>query len=234
LNAPLRRFYKEVALLPVAGGFQPALDGRPLLTPAKAALTLPNLPFAEAVAEEWRSQGERIRPASMPLTQLANTAIDRVTPDPGATLDELLGYAGTDLVCYRAEAPATLVERQQRLWQPLLDDLARRHDVLLNVHAGIIPHPQPDAALSALRRHLSSLPPFVLTGLAALTRSCGSLVIALALAEGLLTPEEAFDLSQLDEGYQIEQWGEDREAAERRRALRQEILETHRFLGFAR
>src|SRR5215472_8037568 len=116
------------ALLPVAGGFQPALDGRPLLTPAKAALTLPNLPFAEAVAEEWRSQGERIRPASMPLTQLANTAIDRVAPDPSATLGELLDYAGTDLVCYRAEAPATLVERQQRLWQPLLDDLARRHD----------------------------------------------------------------------------------------------------------
>ena len=170
----------------------------------------------------------------MPLTQLANTAIDRVAPDPGSAVGELMGYAGTDLICYRAEAPASLVEHQRHHWQPLLDDLARRHDVLLSVHQGIIPHPQPPAALANLGRHLAEQPPFILTGLAAATRATGSLVIGLALAEGLLSPDQAFELSQLDESWQIAQWGEDAEATARRRALRQEIHDTHRFLTLAR
>jgi len=170
----------------------------------------------------------------MPLTQLANTAIDRVGPDPKPTIDELLDYAGTDLTCYRAEAPESLVEHQRRHWQPLLDDLARRHEVLLSVHHGIIPRPQPLAALARLGRHLAAQPPFILTGLAAATRATGSLVIALALAEGLVSPDQAFELSQLDESWQIEQWGEDAEAAARRRALRQEIQDTHRFLSLVR
>ena len=200
----------------------------------KSGLLLPSLAFAEAIAEEWRSQGERLKPAAMPLTQLANTAIDRVAPDPKSTIDELMGYAGTDLTCYRAEAPESLVERQRRHWQPLLDDLARRHEVLLSVHHGIIPRPQPLAALARLGRHLAAQPPFILTGLAAATRATGSLVIALALAEGLVSPDQAFELSQLDESWQIEQWGEDAEAAARRGALRQEIKDTHRFLTLAR
>ena len=200
----------------------------------KSGLLLPSLAFAEAIAEEWRSQGERLKPAAMPLTQLANTAVDRVAPDPRPAIDELMGYAGTDLPCYRAEAPESLVEHQRRHWQPLLDDLARRHDVLLSVHHGIIPHPQPPAALATLGRHLAAQPPFILTGLAAATRATGSLVIGLALAEGLLSPDQAFELSQLDETWQIEQWGEDAEAAARRRALRQEIQDTHRFLTLAR
>ena len=200
----------------------------------KSGLLLPSLAFAEAIAEEWRSQGERLKPAAMPLTQLANTAIDRVAPDPKSTFDELMGYAGTDLTCYRAEAPESLVERQRRHWQPLLDDLARRHDVRLSVHPGIIPHPQPPAALATLGRHLAAQPPFILAGLAAATRATGSLVIGLALAEDQLSPDQAFELSQLDETWQIEQWGKDAEAAARRRALRQEIQDTHRFLTLAR
>ena len=200
----------------------------------KSGLLLPSLAFAEAIAEEWRGQGERLKPAAMPLTQLANTAIDRVGPDPKPTIDELLDYAGTDLTCYRAEAPESLVEHQRRHWQPLLDDLARRHEVLLSVHHGIIPRPQPLAALARLGRHLAAQPPFILTGLAAATRATGSLVIALALAEGLVSPDQAFELSQLDESWQIEQWGEDAEAAARRRALRQEIQDTHRFLSLVR
>ena len=204
------------------------------MTPAKAALLLPNLALAETIAEEWRSQGERLKPANLPLTQLANTAIDRVAPDPKPVIDELVPYAGSDLVCYWAERPEGLVERQRRHWQPLLDDLALRHDVLLRVHHGIMPRPQPPAALAALARHLSILSPFALTGLTAATSSCGSLVIGLSLTEGRVTPDEAFELSQLDETYQIEQWGEDAAAAVRRRALRQEILDTYRFLTLAR
>ncbi len=186
--------------------------------------------LAEALAEEWRAQGETIKPGSMPLTQLANTAIDRIAPDPAAAIDELLAYAGSDLVCYRAETPLSLVQRQQDLWQPLLDWMAQRHDALLAVHSGIMPRPQPAAALAALRRHLTRLSPLGLAGLMAATQVCGSLVIALALAEGRVSPEEAFELAQLDETFQIERWGEDAEAAAHRRTIRQDILDLHRFL----
>lgn len=170
----------------------------------------------------------------MPLTQLANTAIDRIAAAPGTVIDEMIGYAGTDLLCYRAEGPSGLVERQQRLWQPLLDDLARRHDVLLAVHRGVVPRPQRGEALSILRRILAELDPFALTALSAAARVCGSLVIALALVEDRLSPEAAFELSQLDESYQMENWGEDAEAAVRRRSLRRELADIHRFLALAR
>jgi chaperone required for assembly of F1-ATPase len=170
----------------------------------------------------------------MPLTQLAYTAIDRVAPDPAPVIEGLMGYAGTDLVCYRSEGPEGLVARQQSLWQPLLDDLARRHGALLTVHQGIVPRPQPAAALAALRRQVDKLPPFPLTGLAAATPITGSLVIALALADGRLSPEQAFELSQLDESWQIEKWGEDAEAAARRRALRAEIADIGRFFHLCR
>jgi len=203
------------------------------MTPAKVPLLLPSLALAEAIAEEWRGQGDRLKPADLPLTQLANTAIDRVASDPKPVIDELVSYAGSDLVCYWAEGPESLVERQRQHWRPLLDDLALRHDALLTVHYGVMPRPQPPEALAALARHLATLSPFMLTGLTAATSSCGSLVIGLALTEGRLTPDEAFELSQLDETYQIEQWGEDAAAAVRRRALRREILDTHRFLTLA-
>jgi chaperone required for assembly of F1-ATPase len=199
-------------------------------TPSKADFRLPTRPLAEAVAEEWRRQPDKIQPASMPLTQLANTAIDRVVPAPEAVVDGLLAYAGTDLVCYRAEAPPALVERQQRLWQPLLDWLAQTHDALLAVYYGVLPRPQPEPALAAIRRLLARPTPFQLAGLGAATQACGSLVIALALAEGRVAPGEAFELAELDSSFQIERWGEDAEAAARRRSLCQEIVDIHRFL----
>jgi chaperone required for assembly of F1-ATPase len=214
----------------VAAGFELLLDERPVRTPAKGDFRLPTRPLAEAVAEEWRRQPDEIQPGSMPLTQLANTAIDWVLPAPEAVVDGLLAYAGTDLVCYRAEAPPALVERQQGLWQPLLDWLAQTHDALLAVHYGVLPRPQPDAAIAAIRRRLGGLTPFQLAGLTAATQAGGSLVIALALAEGRVAPEEAFELAELDTSFQIERWGEDAEAAARRGSLRREIVDIHRFL----
>ena len=202
-----------------------------MATPAKADLKLPTRALAEAIAEEWRAQGEMLKPATMPMTQLANTAIDRVAPAPA--IEDLLAYAGTDLLCYRAEAPPSLAERQQARWQPLLDWLALRHDAPLAVHVGVIPRPQPEAALAALRRRLADLPAFILAGLSAATQTCGSLVIALALAEGQLTAAEAFELTELDASFQIERWGEDDEAAARRQRLRQEIQDIHRFLALS-
>ena len=210
------------------------LDDRPLATPAKAAQLLPSLALAEAIAAEWRAQGERIKPAEMALSQFANTAIDRVAPDPLAVIEGLLAYAGTDLVCYRAEAPEALVERQHRLWQPLLDWLSARHGAGLAVHRGVLPGAQPKAAIAALRGHLGRLDAFSLTALDAATRAAGSLVIGLALLEGRIGPEEAFALSQLDETFQIEQWGEDAEAARRRSSIQAEMALIHRFLQLAR
>jgi chaperone required for assembly of F1-ATPase len=216
------------------GGFKIALENRMLQTPAGAEFWMPNRELAEAIAEEWRAEGGFFKPSTMPLSRLAYAAIDQVTSDPAPAMDELMGYAGTDLVCYRAEGPESLVERQEALWQPLLDDLALRHGVLLSVHHGVIPRRQPEAALVKLRRLASPRETFALAGLAAAVRACGSFVIGLALSEGALTPEQAFDVSQLDETYQIEKWGEDPETSLRRRALLQEISEIDRFLRLAR
>ena len=159
----------------------------------------------------------------MPLTQLANTSIDRIAPDPSLSIEALLAYAGTDLVCYRAEAPQSLAERQHTRWQPLLAWLAERHGAALAVYQGVMPRPQPEPAIDALRRHLAALSPFALAGLAAASQTCGSLVIAMALADGRVTAGEAFELSELDESFQIERWGEDSEAAKRRLRLRRDI-----------
>ncbi len=166
----------------------------------------------------------------MTLTQLANTAIDRIAADPAPVVGELLAYGGSDLLCYRAEEPESLVARQQARWQPLLDWLAQQHDAPLAVHAGIVPRPQPAASIAALERLLGGLSPFVLAGLAAAAQTSGSLVIALALAGNRIGPDEAFELAELDATFQIERWGEDAEAAARRRRLRQELGDIHRFL----
>ena len=196
-------------------------------------MILPNRSFAEAIAAEWAAQGEQLQPAALPLTQLANTAIDRIAPDPSSVMWELLSYAGTDLLCYRAEEPASLVDRQQKLWQPLLDWLALRHDAPLSVYAGVIARPQPDASLGSLRRHLGGLSPFALASLSAAVQTLGSLVIALALHEGRIDADEAFELAELDATFQIERWGEDAEAAARRQRLRQELREIHHFMQLA-
>jgi len=193
-------------------------------------LKLPTEALAQAIAEEWAGQGDHIKPATMALTQLSNTAIDRVAGNPAPAIQELLAYAGADLLCYRAGEPAALVERQQKLWQPLLDWLALRHDAPLAVHAGVIHKPQPEPSIAALRRHLGSLSPFELTGLAAITPLAGSLVIALALHEGRISADEAFDLAELDASFQIERWGEDEEAAFSRQGLRQQLHDIRRFL----
>ncbi len=170
----------------------------------------------------------------MTLTQLANTAIDRVAPAPAPAIEELLAYAGTDLLCYRAEAPPGLVELQAARWQPLIDWLARQYDAPLAVHSGVIPRPQPEATLAALRRRLAGLSALRIAGVSAATQSTGSLVIALAMAEGTIGAEEAFELAELDATFQIERWGEDYEAASRRRGLAQDIGDIHRFLALAR
>ncbi|MEE9140604.1 MAG: ATP12 family protein [Alphaproteobacteria bacterium] len=230
----MKRFYSMAEVAERNGGFTVVLDGRPVRTPAKASLSLPTRALAEAVAEEWRAQEEEIRPQSMRLMRLAVTAIDRVSRQRDAVIEEIAAYAATDLVCYRAEQPASLAARQQAAWQPLVDWAARRYDARLRVTAGLMPVQQPQAATGALRSAVAVLDDMMLTGLHNATAACGSAVIALALAEGRVGPDEAWELSLVDETFQVEQWGEDGEAARRHQALREDIASAARFMELSR
>lgn len=230
VTAPPKRFYKEVGVAPVEGGYAIRLDGREVRTPGKAALVLPRAGLAEAVAAEWRAQGERIEPATMPLTCLACTASDQVASGRDAVVAELLAYAECDLLCYRAEHPEPLVARQAAAWQPLLDWAARDLDAPLRVTCDVRHQQQPDHALAALRRAVEAFDDLSLAALDCATRAAGSLVVALALHRGRLDPEAAFETAELDATYQIELWGEDPEATRRRAAVMADLAAARRLL----
>jgi chaperone required for assembly of F1-ATPase len=226
-----RRFYREVVVARAPEGHVVRLDERALRSPAGNPFGLPTVRLAEAIAEEWRAQGDEIRPATMPLMQLAATAIDRVAPAPHETIEAIAAYAETDLLCYWAAEPTTLVERQQRLWQPILDWASLALDAPFAVATGVVPRPQPAGALSAVRATLAGRDPFGLAALGSLTAASGSVILALAVLAGRLDAETAFALSQLDESFQIERWGEDAAAAARRAELRAEVQVAARFLA---
>jgi len=230
----MKRLYKEAVAVAVKGGYGVALDGKPLLTPAKRPLVLSALPLAEAIAAEWQAQGDTVDPLAMPQMRLASIAIDLVMPRREEVLAELGKYAGTDLVCYRAEHPPELVARQHSVWQPLADWATLRFDAPLAVTAGIVPVAQPPATLHAFAAALAAYDPLRLTALHAATAACGSLVIALALIEGRLDAEAAFAAAQLDESFQIEQWGEDAEQTARRANLRKDIAAIAQFVDLLR
>jgi chaperone required for assembly of F1-ATPase len=226
----MKRIYKSVKTEAVADGWGVVLDGRPLRTPAKRELWLPNERLAAAIAVEWDAQDPDIRPQTMPLTRLATTAIDRTAEKRGEIAADVANYAGTDLVCYRAEHPPALAARQEAAWQPLIDWAAGRYDAGLAVTSGIVPLAQSPASLKIFAAVVAALDDFRLTAIQAATAACGSLVIALALYEGRLDADAAFAASQLDETFQLEAWGEDSEAIQRRTALAADIQATARFL----
>ncbi|WP_413203991.1 ATP12 family chaperone protein [Rhodospirillum sp. A1_3_36] len=226
-----RRFYKAVGLLVEGEGFGLTLDGRAVRTPGRRSLTLPNRRLAEAIAAEWDAQGETIEPATMPLTQLANTALDRVTEAREALTDELIRYAGSDLLCYRVSSPESLVTRQKSGWDPVLEWLKTRHGVVLTVTQGLMPVDQPKESLIAVRRVLEEMDPWVFAVVQSVTAICGSLILALALADGLMGPAETLALATMDEGHQMELWGEDREALERLAHIGAELEQANRFLS---
>lgn len=192
---------------------------------------LPSRPLAEAIAAEWQAQGEKVDPAHMPLLQLANTAIDRVAPDPAKVVAEIMAYAETDLLCHWAPEPAELIERQRQTWQPLLDWTALALDAPLQSVSGIVAHRQADAALASLRAVVEAQAPFRLTGLHLLTSVTGSMVIALAVLAGRLDADGAWAAAQLDEDFQIERWGEDPLATERRLGMRADLDAAVRFVA---
>ena len=225
----MRRFYKTVEVEAREEGLAVALDGRPVRTPAKALLVVPHQALAAAIASEWDTQGEEVRPTEMPLTAMACTAIDLVAKDRAAACEELLSFAEHELLCYRAEGPEELVARQEQVWRPLLDWLEATHGARLAVGSGLLELQQPDEALAALRDVLEGYDALSLTGLATAVRACGSLVVGLALAEQRLSAAEAFAASELEETFQIERWGEDPIARQRRDGIRHDLEAAARF-----
>lgn len=206
------------------------LDGKKMRTRAKAPFLLPNQALARAIAGEWEDQEDTIEPQSMPITRLAGTAIDRVAPVRSRVIDELTAYAETDLLCHRAERPAELVGRQDAAWGPLLDWAARRFGAGLKVTVGVLPQPQPKRALAALRGVVAAYDDMMLAGLHSASCAAGSLIVGLALAEGRIDAGEAFEISQLDETFQIERWGEDAELEAQRVAIRADLKSTANFI----
>ena len=230
-----RRLYERADVVPaVGGGYAVAIDGRPARTPEGRELALPSESLARAVADEWRAQGKTVEPASMPLTRLAATAMDRVGAGRREVIEQALKYAETDLLCYRAEAPPELARSQHQRWQPLLDWAADTQGARLRVTAGVSPVAQPKAALAALGTAVEALDDMKLTVLSTVTAASGSLIVALALLEGRIGADQAFETSQVDESFQMARWGGDAEAEERRRRLKADIRAAADFLGLLR
>lgn len=217
---PIKRFFKAASVGEAeGGGFALLLDGRRARTPAKKPLVAPTRALAEALAAEWNGQGETIEPAAMPLTRLANSALDGVAAALGATRAEIAGYAGSDLLCYRAEAPETLLAAEAAAFDPVLDWAREALGARFLVVAGIIHRRQPEDALAAVSAVLEGVTePFALAALHVLTSLSGSALLALAVARGALTAKEAWRIAHVAEDFQIAKWGEDEEAAARRAA----------------
>jgi len=209
-----RRFWTTVATRPAEGGVEITLDDRVLRTPGKQALILPTQPLAEAVAEEWRAQGELIQPLTMPLTRAVNSTVEKVVPQFEAVAAMLAEYGGTDLLSYRATEPEALIRRQAEAWDPLIDWSAQVLSAPLRVTQGVIPVPQEAQSLRRLHDRVAALDPWGLTALHDLVTIPGSLVIGLAVTQGRVSAAEAHALSRIDEDFQAEQWGSDEEAQE--------------------
>lgn len=206
----MKRFWTDVTL---DGDRAVRLDGKPVRTPGRVPLALPTAALAEAVADEWRAVTGEIDPRTMPLTGLANAAIDRVAPDPATFAGGLARYAESDLLCYRADAPADLVARQVAAWDPLLDWARARYDVTVEVATGIIHRTQPAATLARFGDAIAARAPFALAALSPVVTIGGSLIAALALAERAASAETVWAAVTLDEDYQAERWGRDPLAA---------------------
>ena len=226
----MKRFWKDVAVEPEEGGWTVKLDGKPLRTPARAAQVVPSERLAEAIAEEWRAIEGEVNPRAMPLTGLANAAIDRVAPERRAFAGGLARYAEADLACYRSDWPPELVTRQTAKWDELLAWARRRYDVDFSTTSGILHVPQPQATIERLDHAVAALDPFRLAGLSPLVTLGGSLIAGLAVLEKAITAEAAWDAVSVDERWQLEQWGAEAEAETALENRRRDFMSAARFL----
>ena len=219
-----KRFWKTTSITRGEGGFGVELDGRAVKTPAKASLTLPSAGFAEAVRAEWDAIEEKIDPTKMPYTRTANAAIDKVAVQHAEVADMIADYAGTDLLCYRAESPEELRARQDAAWDPLLAWARETYGARLEVTSGVMHLAQSEAALAPLRRRVHEASNFELAALHDLVSLSGSLVIGLAATQQVQPDDALWAVSRIDETWQEEQWGEDEEASAQAEIKRQAFL----------
>ena len=226
----MKRFWTAVTVERTPEAFQILLDQRPVRTPARALLWLPTGALAEAIAAEWAEQGDKILPRSMPLTGLANAAIDRVMPDRIAFAQPIARFAESDLLYYRADRPARLADRQAAAWDPLLGWARRRFDIDIVTGTGVVHLPQPATTLAALRQAVAGLDAFRLAALSPLTTIGGSLIAALAVVDGTIDPAAAWDAVSIDDRFQLEEWGHDDEAVAALDALREDFAAAARFV----
>ncbi len=229
----MKRFYKEVQLFQKDKVYFITLDDKKIRTPSGQMLKLPTRSLAQAIADEWRDQIEEIRSAKMPLTQLANTAIDQTRPHRTTLIEQVAAYARTDLLCYRAAMPPDLAKQQAASWQPLLDWSESEFGANLSVTTDLAPIEQPEQSLLSIHTAVAQLDDFPLTGLNAATAASGSVIIGLALLRRRLDADEASSLGQLDEQYQNAQWGEDPDAKAQRDSVRHAITTAASFMALS-
>ncbi|GLO68846.1 ATPase [Phaeobacter inhibens] len=228
-----KRFWKAVSVAETEDGFAVELDGRRVKTPAKAALAVPVREMAEAIAAEWDAQTESVNPNTMPVTRSANAAIDKVTHQQAAVADMLADYGDSDLLCYRAEMPSELVQRQSEIWDPALDWAADALGVRLEPRSGVLHAPQDPVALDRLRGLVHEMTPFQLAAFHDLVAMSGSLILGFAATKDWREAAEIWDISRLDELWQEQQWGQDEEAQATADLKRQAFLHAKRFYDFS-
>lgn len=230
-----RRFYREAGIAEREGAFAVVLDGRATRTPARRPLAVAQRSLAEALAAEWAGQGERIDPATMPMTRIVNAALDGIADDPAPVAQDIVKYAGSDLLCYRAGEPEALVAAQAQGWDPILAWARDELGAMLILSQGIAFAAQPERALSAVRDAVAGFDdPVALGALHAMTTLSGSAILALATALGRLDAAEAWRLAHLDEAHQEAVWGEDDEAMARRRRRGEEFAAAARIVALVR
>lgn len=218
MRTPLpKRFYKLAEVSKGADGFDIRLDGKPVRTPGRNLLSLPTDVAAWLVADEFAGQGESIDPVTMPVTRLVNTAVDGVAFDPQAVLEDILRFASSDLLCYRADAPDGLVARQNEHWDPVLDWARSALGARFVLAEGVMHVEQPRESIGALGVHLRQRDTALqLASMHVITSITGSALLALAVEAGAITPDAAWSAAHVDEDWQAEHWGQDSEATARR------------------
>ena len=226
----MKRFWKSAQAIQNDRGSGVELDGRPLRTPARKPLSVPTQQLAEAIAAEWNSAEDKIDPRAMPLTGLANAAIDRVAPDKQSFASGIAKYAEADLACYRAEGPQGLIDAQAEHWDEMLAWGRRRFDVDFRTTSGLLHVDQPPATVERLAHAVNALDSYRLAGLSPLVTIGGSLLAALGVLEEAFTPEWAWEAVSVDERWQLEQWGSDAEAEAALDNRKRDFLAAARFL----
>jgi chaperone required for assembly of F1-ATPase len=225
MKRPLpKRFYKDVTTDKTEEGYRILLDGRPVRTPGKKLLAVPTQAIADRLKAEWNGQADEIDPARMPVTRLVNTAVDGVAENLDAVFEEIVRFAGTDMLCYRADSPEGLVARQRDGWDPVLRWAADSKGIRFILVEGVMHQEQPAPAIEAFAAALSTYrDPLALACVHTVTTLTGSALLGLAFAEGVIDADKAWSLAHVDEDWQIEHWGTDEEAFRRRELRRGEL-----------